>query len=135
MVTFDAPGRTVCALTRPRTNTPLQALVTLNDPCYVEAAQALARRAVSEGGKTSAERIGHAFRLTLIRPPHPNEADRLVNLFDKVKADYAANAKDATLLATNPLGPLPAGMDPIEMAAYTVVANVILNLDETFVKR
>src|SRR6185295_1205644 len=60
MITFDAPGRTVCALTRPRTNTPLQALVTLNDPCYVEAAQALARRSVLEGGKTPAQRIAHA---------------------------------------------------------------------------
>jgi hypothetical protein len=135
MVTFDAPGRTICALTRPRTNTPLQALVTLNDPCYVEAAQALARRAVKEGGKTAAERINHAFRLALIRPPQPNEAARLVNLLDKVMADYSSNAKSATDLATNPLGPLPAGMDPIELAAYTVVANVILNLDETFVKR
>lgn len=135
MVTFDAPGRTICSLTRPRTNTPLQALVTLNDPCYVEAAQALARRAVKDGGKTPVERIQHAFRLTLVRPPYPNEAARLVSLFDKVKSDYATNTKEAAMLATSPLGPLPDGMDPVEVAAYTVVANVILNLDETFVKR
>lgn len=135
MVTFDAPGKTVCALTRPRTNTPLQALVTLNDPCYVEAAQALARRAVTDGGKTPADRIAHAFRLTLIRPPVAIESARLVQLFEKSHAEFAKNVKDATALATDPLGPLPAGMDPAELAAYTVVANVILNLDETFAKR
>ncbi len=135
MVAFDAPGRTVCSLTRPRTNTPLQALVTLNDPCYVEAAQALARRAVKEGGTTAAERINRAFRLALIRPPQASETERLVNLFEKVKADYANNAKEAETLATDPIGPLPSGMEPAELAAYTVVANVILNLDETFVKR
>ncbi len=135
MVTFDAPGKTICSLTRPRTNTPLQALVTLNDPCYVEAAQALARRTVTETGPTPADRIAHAFRLTLIRPPQPAETARLVVLFEKARIDLGNNTKEATLLATDPLGPLPAGMDPIELAAYTVVANVILNLDETFVKR
>ncbi len=135
MVTFDAPGKTICSLTRPRTNTPLQALVTLNDPCYVEAAQALARRMVAEAGPTPADRIAHAVRLTLIRPPQPTETARLVSLFEKVRTDFGKNTKEATLLASDPLGPLPAGMDPVELAAYTVVANVILNLDETFVKR
>lgn len=135
MTTFDAPGKTVCSLTRPRTNTPLQALVTLNDPCYVEAAQALARRIVVEGGMTPTDRVNHAFRLTLIRPPHADESLRLVGLFEKVRADLAKNAKDAEALATDPLGPLPPGMNAVDLAAYTVVANVILNLDETFVKR
>jgi hypothetical protein len=135
MVTFDAPGKSVCQLTRPRTNTPLQALVTLNDPVYVEAAQSLARRAVTGGGKTPEQRIGHAFRLTLIRPARPDELARLVGLFEKSRADLAKNPTNATSLATEPLGPLPAGMDAVELAAYTVVANVILNLDETMMKR
>ena len=69
MQTFDAPSRNVCSVTRPRTNTPLQALVTLNDPVYVEAAQALARRLVKEGGDTTESRARFAFRLCLIRPP------------------------------------------------------------------
>src|SRR5207302_3270260 len=71
MVTFDAPGRNVCAVNRPRTNTPLQALVTLNDPVYVEAAQALARRMLREGGATVQDRARHGFRLCLARAPRP----------------------------------------------------------------
>ena len=93
MVTFDAPGRTVCcALTRPRTNTPLQALVTLNDPCYVEAAQALARRAWRRRRRQITRRT-HRSRLPFDIDPSAatGETTRLVNLFDKVKADYAKN--------------------------------------------
>src|SRR5207248_318976 len=69
MVTFDAPSRTVCVVNRPRTNTPLQALVTLNDQVYVEAAQALARRIVREGGATTESRVLFGFRACLTRPP------------------------------------------------------------------
>jgi hypothetical protein len=135
MVTFDAPNRNVCTVSRPRSNTPLQALVTLNDPVYVEAAQALARRMVKEGGDSPESRIAHAFRLCLIRPPHPAEGRRLVELFQRTRSEYAKNSKDAVLMATDPLGPLPTGMDPIDLASYTVVANVLLNLDEVFAKR
>ena len=135
MSTFDAPGKSVCALTRPRTNTPLQALVTLNDPVYVEAAQAFARKMIAEGGTSAADRIRYGFRRTLIRPPQPAELDRLVKLHEQTRTSFGKDAKDATKLATDPLGPLPAGVDPIDAAAYTVVANVLLNLDETFVKR
>jgi uncharacterized protein DUF1553 len=135
MSTFDAPGKSVCALTRPRTNTPLQALVTLNDPVYVEAAQAFARKMIAEGGTTTADRLRYGFRRTLIRPPQPAEMDRLEKLYDQTRASFAKDGKDATKLATDPLGPLPAGVDALDAAAYTVVANVLLNLDETFVKR
>src|SRR5207245_2227717 len=69
MTTFDAPGRNVCAVNRPRTNTPLQALVTLNDPVYVEAAQALGRRMVKDGGATLKSKLQFGFRLSLSRPP------------------------------------------------------------------
>jgi hypothetical protein len=135
MSTFDAPGKSVCALTRARTNTPLQALVTLNDPVYVEAAQAFARKMIAEGGSSPADRLRYGFRRTLIRSPQPVELDRLVKLHEQTHASFAKDARDATKLATDPLGPLPAGVDPIDAAAYTVVANVLLNLDETFVKR
>src|SRR5207342_1210973 len=73
MATFDAPNREVCTVRRVRTNTPLQALVSLNDPVYIEAAQALARRMVAEGGNTPADRARHGFRLVLARPPHEGE--------------------------------------------------------------
>jgi hypothetical protein len=134
MATFDAPSREVCTVRRPRTNTPLQALVTLNDPVYVEAAQALARRMVREGGSTVPERAVRGFRLVLARQPSAPEIDRLVRLFDEAWAGFKNDPGEAKKLATDPLGPVPAdltiGIE--ELAAWTVVANVILNLDETF---
>jgi Protein of unknown function (DUF1553)/Protein of unknown function (DUF1549)/Planctomycete cytochrome C len=135
MVTFDAPSRTVCAVNRARTNTPLQALVTLNDPVYVEAAQALARRTVQEGGPTDESKLRHGFRLCLTRPPSNAEETRLVELFQKSRKEYATNPKEALKMATDPLGPLPAGIDPVDLAAWAVVSNVLLNLDEMFAKR
>jgi hypothetical protein len=135
MTTFDAPNRNVCTILRPRTNTPLQALVTLNDPVYVEAAQALGRKMLKEGGATVAEKAAYGFRLCLIRPPSQKELDRLVSLYENARQKYAGDLKNAEQLATNPLGPLPPGVDAADAAAWTLVGNVLLNLDETFMKR
>jgi hypothetical protein len=135
MATFDAPNREVCTVRRVRTNTPLQALVTLNDPVYIEAAQALARRVVSGGGATSADRARYAFRLTLSRPPREAEQARLVTLYEQSLARFSQNAEDAKKMATDPLGAVPEGMNVSELAAWTVVGNVLLNLDETLMKR
>jgi hypothetical protein len=133
--TFDAPNRDTCTVRRTRTNTPLQALVTMNDPVYVEAAQALARRAIEKGGATPAEKAAFAFRLCLVRPPTEGEIERLAKLHDDAKAKFAHDLKKASQFATAPLGPLPKGMDPADAAAWTVVANVLLNLDEMLMKR
>jgi hypothetical protein len=135
MVTFDAPSRTVCAVNRPRTNTPLQALVTLNDPVYVEAAQALGRRILKEGGTTNDSKARFGFRVCLMRPPSDAETRRLVSLFEQAHREFGASPKEAQDMATDPLGPLPGGMGPDEAAAWTVVSNVLLNLDEMFVKK
>jgi hypothetical protein len=134
MATFDAPSREVCTIRRPRTNTPLQALVTLNDPVYVEAAQALARRMVREGGSVDADRAARGFRLVLSRRPGLAELDRLLRLYADAAAGFRADAADAKRMATDPLGPVPADLaiDEPDLAAWTVVANVILNLDEAF---
>jgi hypothetical protein len=134
MATFDAPSREVCTIRRPRTNTPLQALVTMNDPAYVEAAQALARRMVREGGSTTADRAIRGFRLVLARQPVAAEIDRLVRLHDEALAEFQETPDDARKMASDPLGPPPAVLvaDMADLAAWTVVANVILNLDETF---
>jgi hypothetical protein len=134
MATFDAPSREVCTIRRPRTNTPLQALVTLNDPAYVEAAQALARRMVREGGSTTADRALRGFRLVLARQPVAAEIDRLVQLHDEALAEFQVKPDKAMQMATDPLGPPPDDLDADipDLAAWTVVANVILNLDETF---
>ena len=135
MSTFDAPNRDTCVVRRARTNTPLQALVTMNDPVYIEAAQTLARRAIENGGKTSAEKAAFAFRACLVRPPTDAEVARLVKLYDDAKAKFAADAAKAMQFATDPLGPLPKGVDAADAAAWTVVCNVIMNLDEMLMKR
>ena len=134
MATFDVPSREVCTIRRPRTNTPLQALVTMNDPAYVEAAQALARRMIREGGSTTADRALRGFRLVLARQPVAAEIDRLVRLHDDVLVDFQESPEDAKKMATDPLGPPPPDLTAnlADLAAWTVVANVILNLDEAF---
>ena len=135
MATFDAPSREICNIRRIRTNTPLQAFVTLNDPVYVEAAQALARRIVRNGGETLEQHAHFALQLCLTRPPESEQIKILVELYESEKAFYETDADAAQQMATEPLGPLPAGMKKEELAAWTVVSNVLLNLDEVLTKR
>jgi hypothetical protein len=135
MSAFDAPNRDTCVVRRTRTNTPLQALVTMNDPVYIEAAQALARRTIANGGKTTEERAAFALKACLIRPATEAEVSRLVKLYDDAKVKFGKDAAKAAQFATAPLGPLPKGVDAADAAAWTVVANVILNLDEMLMKR
>lgn len=130
MIVFDAPSREVCTVRRISTNTPLQALVTLNDQVYIEAAQALARRAVREAGPSVEERIGRALRHALVRPPDSREVAALSELYRKRRAFYRDDREAARKLATDPLGPAPDGVDEADLAALTSVCNVILNLDE-----
>ena len=139
LMTFDAPSREFCTIRRIRTNTPLQALVTLNDPAFVEAAQSLARVIHSSDGNLESK-VAHGFRRVLIRHPKPEETTRLVALFNRARNDYVSRPEDALALATEPLGPtkMPAATDDsaevTELAAWTVVSNVLLNLDETISK-
>lgn len=135
MDAFDAPSREVCTLRRIRTNTPLQALVTLNDPVYVEAAQGLARRVLSEGGNDDEERATYAFRTCVSRPPTSSELAVLVESVRQARERLAQQPDEAAKLATDPLGPLPDGVDPVEAAAWTVIGNVLLNLDEVLARR
>ncbi|MFO1019194.1 MAG: DUF1553 domain-containing protein [Planctomycetales bacterium] len=129
MAAFDAPSREICALRRPRTNTPLQAFVTLNDPVYVEAAQALGRRILLQGGKTTAERARYGLELCLARPATEAEIQAVVELHDEQAAHYTDHPDAGFHLATEPRGPLPEEMDVVEAAAWTVVGNVLLNHD------
>src|SRR5437868_1320929 len=98
MATFDAPNREVCALRRPRSNTPLQALVTLNDPVYIEAAQALARSIAQNGGSLE-EKVRYGFRRCLARPPRETELQQLVNLHQSVRAEYGNKPEEAKKIA------------------------------------
>ena len=131
MAAFDAPNRETCILNRDRTNTPLQAFVTLNDPVYVEAAQALGRRMESHPGNLE-EQLKFGFRVCTARLPTEKELSRLVKLYGATKEKYQQDRPAALLLATDPIGPLPkeTKQTPADFAAWTLVGNVLLNLDE-----
>ena len=129
MATFDAPSREICTVRRIRTNTPLQAFVTLNDPVYVEAAQALARRIVKQGGSTVEQRVRFSLSLCLVRPPKSAQVKALTKLYRSELAHYQKDKTAAMKLATQPIGPAPKGVDTAELAAWTVVSNILLNLD------
>jgi hypothetical protein len=134
MATFDAPSREICNIRRIRTNTPLQAFVTLNDPVFVEAAQALARRIIREGGETTEGRIRYAIELCLVQEPQAAQMETLTKLYESEHRHFADHKDDAAKLAADPLGPLPQNVDPADAAALTVVANVLLNLDSVLSK-
>lgn len=134
MSVFDAPSRDVCIVRRERTNTPLQALVTLNDPVYIEASQALGRVLQSTEG-TLNDKIAQGLRQCLVRPASEKEIATLANLYNATQSRFANAPESALQMATNPIGPLPDGADTSEFAAWTVVANALLNLDEMFLKR
>jgi len=129
MAAFDAPDRASCIVKRPRTNTPLQALTLLNDPVYVEAALALAKRIHDDGGKTTEERIRFGFRLCLSREPVSREVELLTKIHDQSLTRYQANPATARTLVQN-----AKGLDPVQWAAWFQVATVLLNLDEAITK-
>ncbi len=134
MSAFDAPNREVCTLRRVRTNTPLQALVTLNDPVYIEAAQALARE-MQKHGESPEAKIEFALSRTLCRTIESSEVEVLKKLHEKAIVLLRERPEEAKKLATEPLGPVADGQDVIDMAAWTAVANAILNLDEFLMRR
>jgi len=134
MLAFDAPSREECAAERTRSNIPQQALVLLNDPTYVESARAFAARIVKEGSGDATARITWAWRQALSRAPRADELATARALFDKHLAQYKADAKAAESLLKVGLAPLPSAADQAELAAWTSVARVILNLHETITR-
>jgi hypothetical protein len=134
LATFDMPSREVCLVRRLPTNTPLQALVTLNDPAFVEAAKALARRILRDGGAGDASRVSFGVLLCLQRPAEAREVEVLVDLLSEERLHFSRNQADALALAKDPVGSVPDGITTEEVAAWTVVANVLLNLDGAFVR-
>lgn len=134
MATFDAPDREKCVARRAVTNTPLQALVTLNDPTYVEASRAMAQRTLLEGGKDAQSRIVYVFRLALARKPSAQEVKVLRDLLTKQLINYRKNKKAASELLRVGESKADDKIDQAELAAWTMVASTILNLDETITK-
>ena len=132
---FDAPDREKCAARRALTNTPLQALTLMNDPTYVEAARALAQRTLLEGGKDDKSRVIYAFRLATARTPTSKEVGVLRDLLKGRRRSFASDRRSAVRLIDVGESGRDSRLDAVELAAWTTVASVILNLDETITKQ
>jgi len=133
--TFDAPNGDFSCVKRSRSNTPLQALTTLNEPIFMDCARALAARALREGGKSDAERLTYAFRLCVSRPPDDFEKATLIALLGKERKRIADGVLSAVEVVTGKKdSPQSGGLRADDLAAYTILARVLLNLDETITK-
>jgi uncharacterized membrane protein len=133
--TFDATSREVTCTRRSRTDTPLQAMTSLNDPAFVQPAAALARLIVKDGGTSPGDKIIYGFRRVLVRLPSDQEMGRLISLYKQMIDSYKQDPTAAAQLADGGLSePLPKSADKAELAAWTAVSNVLLNLDETLTK-
>jgi Protein of unknown function (DUF1553)/Protein of unknown function (DUF1549)/Concanavalin A-like lectin/glucanases superfamily/Planctomycete cytochrome C len=134
-ISFDAAERLFCTVNRQRTNTPLQALVLLNDPQYVEASRAIAERVMKQGGVTPRDRIAFAFRLITSRPPRPEELALLETLYREEHAGFAQDPRRAIKLLSVGEHRRDPAFAAAESAAYAVVASTLLNFDEAVIKR
>jgi hypothetical protein len=131
---FDNPSRQVCTVKQTRTNTPLHALVTLNDVTFVEAARVLAQRVLLSGAKEPEQRIEMAFRLVLARQPKPAEAKILLKSLERLRESYAKDVEAAKRLLATGESPRDQGLDPVEHAAYAGLCLALFNLDEALTR-
>lgn len=134
MSTFDAPSREACTVRRERTNTPLQALLLLNDPQFIECARALAQRSIAEGGETVESRAARMLSLATSRQPVDDEISVMVSVFNDLKKSYTEDTEAAAKLLAIGEAAKFEGIDQAELAAWTIVANLVLNLDEVLTK-
>ncbi|MEW6158870.1 MAG: PSD1 and planctomycete cytochrome C domain-containing protein [Verrucomicrobiota bacterium] len=132
--TFDAPSRDVCLSRRPRTNTPLQALAALNEATLLETARAFAQRILREGGSNTKQQMEFAFRLCTARAPTKTERARLMDFLEEQQRSFERDPQSAELLLSIGSCERPANLDARQLAAWMMVANVLLNLDETLTK-
>ena len=131
MSTFDAPDRETCQVRRARTNTPLQSLVLMNDVQFVEAARKLAERVMLEGGSTPEEQFVFAFRTTTSRFPKAYEQDSLLQLHQEYFKEFQGKPEDAEKLLSAGESPRDAKLAAADLAAWTMVCHLLLNLSET----
>src|SRR5579864_3920332 len=135
MVNFDSPNRETCTVRETRTNTPLQALDLMNEVTFVEAARKLGERMITEGGKQPRARVDFAYELVLARPPKPTEMQVLLDTLDEFEARYRRDRKSAKEFVKHGDSPQGVKTDARELAAYTSIASLILNLDEAVTKQ
>lgn len=131
---FGATSRELACVRRPGSNTPLQALALLNDPAFVETAVALAGRLLTEGGATDKARIDLGFLLCTGRPPEASEVQIMIQLLQSQRDHYAVLPAAADELIQSDGPSMTAELDHIELAAWSILANVLLNLDETITR-
>ena len=131
---FDASERLTCIVTRQRTNTPQQALILLNDPQFVESARVLAEQLMRDGA-TPADRVTLAFRRVITRGPSASEVTHLTRLYETTRAGFAAAPDTAVALLATGERPRDPALAPTELAAWTIVASTIMNLDEAVTTR
>ena len=134
LMAFDAPSRQECTAERATSNTPMQALTLLNDPTYVETARVFASRIINEGGETPTERINWAYHWVLSRLPQPKELEIMNALYEKHLTEFTGNLEAAEALVTTGEAAATEAVEPHELAAWTSVARVILNLHETITR-
>ncbi|MEO6812071.1 MAG: PSD1 and planctomycete cytochrome C domain-containing protein [Isosphaeraceae bacterium] len=134
MTTFDAPSREACFVRRERTNTPLQALILMNETQYVEAARALAGRIMRDGGSTIEDRLTYAYRLVAARPPRPDELAELTTAYQSFLETYTKDPEAAKGLLSIGATKADDRLAPNELAAWTLIGNLLLNLDEVINK-
>jgi hypothetical protein len=135
MMNFDAPDRYFCVVRRQKTATPLQSLVLMNDPQYVEASRLLAERMVREGGDTPESRIDFAFKALTSRAARPEEKELLKKLYLEEWEDFRKQPKRALALLKTGEYKRDEKLDPIQVAACTMLASTVMNFDETVVRR
>ncbi|MFN7928201.1 MAG: DUF1553 domain-containing protein, partial [Blastocatellia bacterium] len=134
LAVFDQPSADIACTRRVRSNTPLQSLTTLNDQTFVEAAQALALRVWKTGGATEREKAIYLFRLCTSRPPDAFELQQLLALLHEQQSTFKGRTAAAVYVSSSDLKNLPEGVDLHEIAPWTMVARVVLNLDETITR-
>ncbi len=127
LITYDAPSREFCTVRRVRTNTPLQALTSLNDPFFFDAARAMAKRVMAEGGNDARQRVAYAYMLTVARRPEPDELKTVLAFYNEQRAHYSKDPAAAVRTAAS-------RENAPELAAWTMVSNALLNTDEALTK-
>jgi Protein of unknown function (DUF1553) len=134
MMNFDSPNREQCAVSESRTNSPLQSLNLMNDVTFLEAARKMAERMIVEGGATERARLVYGYALVFARPPAARQAEVLARAFEKFAAEFRGDRAAAAAFLRVGESPSRPGLDAAELAAYTSIASLILNMDEAITK-